>query len=160
MTIEKKFIGKAPPLFCLKNQDEEKICLEDYKEKWIMLYFYPRDLTPGCTTEACVIRDIWSDFKKNEVFVFGVSTDTAKQHKKFKKLHNLPFDLLADTRHTVSTLYDSYIEKKMFGRTFMGVARNTFLISPDFKIVKVYEKVDPKRHAFDVFRDISSFHLF
>lgn len=156
MSIQ-KLLNKQPPLFCLKNEDEENICLKDFKGNWILLYFYPKDNTPGCTTEACEIRNEWDNFEKQNAVVLGISADSSESHKKFNEKHSLPFSLLSDTDKTVLKQYKSYGTKKMFGKEYQGIFRNSFLISPDFKIVKIYEKVKTKKHAVEVLADISSF---
>jgi peroxiredoxin Q/BCP len=118
------------------------------------LYFYPRDNTPGCTKEACGIRDNYKEYKDNNVVVLGVSTDSVKSHKKFEEKHGLPFTLLADEEKKVVELYGAYGEKKMMGRTFFGTKRISYLIDKEGNIAKVYLKVKPDEHAKEVISDI------
>lgn len=149
-----KLLNNTPPNFCLKNDSGDEICLNNHKGEWILLYFYPRDNTPGCTTEACEIRDAWNDFSKLNATVFGISADSIESHQKFKQKHDLPFSLLSDPERKVIKKYESLKPKKMFGKEYIGIMRNSVLISPDFKIVKVYEKVKPATHAREVLADI------
>jgi peroxiredoxin Q/BCP len=147
-------IGKKAPDFLLPDQNDVNHKLSEYLGKWVLLYFYPRDNTPGCTKEACGIRDSYAEYKKNKVVVLGVSTDSVKSHKKFEEKYGLPFTLLADPDKKVVTLYNVYGEKKFMGRTFMGTKRTSFLIDKKGKIVKIYEKVKPEEHAGEVINDI------
>lgn len=146
--------GKIAPDFELPDQDEKRHKLSSYKGKWVLIYFYPKDFTPGCTTEACEIRDSFEDFEKHNAIVLGVSTDSAKSHKKFAKKYNLPFALLADPDNYVVKKYGVWGPKKMMGREFLGTKRTSFLVNPEGKIVKIYEDVKPKTHAKDVLEDI------
>ena len=115
-----------------------------------MLYFYPKDDTPGCTKEACSFRDAFSDFKKKGITILGVSPDKQSAHQKFTEKYKLPFTLLSDTDHTIAEAYESWGEKKFMGRTYLGVLRNTFLIDEKGKIKKIFEKVKPEEHASEV----------
>ncbi|HMR55181.1 MAG TPA: thioredoxin-dependent thiol peroxidase [Candidatus Doudnabacteria bacterium] len=144
---------KAPD-FTLPDQDGKKHKLSDYKGQWVLLYFYPKDNTPGCTTEACALRDNFPAFKKVKAKVFGISTDSVTSHKKFADKYELPFTLLADEEKSVVEKYDVWRVKNMYGRKFFGIARVSFLISPDGKIAKIYEKVKPAVHAEEVLEDI------
>ncbi len=146
--------GKTAPNFSLKDQDEKTHTLKDYQGRWILIYFYPKDDTPGCTKQACAIRDEFPEFKKLNCIVFGISTDTEKSHKKFEKKFNLPFTLLADVEKKVVNAYDVWAPKKFMGREFLGTLRTSFLINPEGKIAKVYEKVKPELHADEVLADI------
>jgi len=142
------------PLFCLLDENNKEHCLTDYKGQWILLYFYPKDDTPGCATEACQIRDSWAEFKKYNAIVFGVSGDSVLSHKKFKEKFNLPFPLLSDTEREVMKSFDVLGEKSMFGKMFIGIKRESFLINPNGEIVKHYKNVKPAIHAEEVLRDL------
>lgn len=142
--------GKAAPDFTATNTNGETIRLKDLRGKKVVLYFYPKDDTPGCTKEACSFRDSFSAFKKQGIEVIGVSTDSEASHKKFTAKYKLPFTLLADTDHSIADAYGVYGEKKFMGRTYMGVKRMTFLIDEKGKIKKVFEKVKPDEHAQEV----------
>jgi peroxiredoxin Q/BCP len=122
--------------------------------KPVVLYFYPRDDTPGCTTEACEFRDAWGEVKKTGAVVLGVSPDTAASHQKFKSKFRLPFPLLADPDHKVAERYGAWGERSMYGRKFMGILRTTFVIGPDGRILKVFERVKPKGHAAEVLKSL------
>ena len=141
------------PDFELPDQDGKKHRLSDYRGHWVLLYFYPRDNTPGCTLEACAIRDAWSEFKAKDVVVLGVSTDSIGSHKKFETKHSLPFTLLADEEKKVVKVYDVWAPKKLLGREFLGTKRTSFLIDSSGKIAKVYLGVKPAVHADEVLRD-------
>jgi len=147
-------IGDKAPQFLLTDQNGKEHRLSDYEGKWVLLYFYPKDDTPGCTKEACTIRDNYSDFKKNKVVVLGVSTDSVTKHKKFEEKYSLPFTLLSDEEKKVVNLYGVWGKKKFMGKEYMGTNRNSFLIDTSQNIVKIYEKVKPTEHAQEVLRDI------
>lgn len=149
-------IHTKAPEFTLPDQEDVAHSLNDYRGKWVLLYFYPKDDTPGCTTEACAIRDSFPQFKKHNAVVLGVSTDSVKSHKKFEEKYTLPFTLLADTEKTVVNAYEVYGKKKFMGREYMGINRVSFLIDPTGMIVKVYEKVKPADHASEVLADIAA----
>lgn len=142
--------GTTAPAFKTTNTNGESVSLKDLRGQKIVLYFYPRDDTPGCTKEACSFRDSFSKFKKRGIAVLGVSPDTETAHKKFTAKYDLPFSLLADTDHSISEAYGVYGEKKFMGRKYMGVHRTTFLIDEKGKIKKVFEKVKPEDHASEV----------
>jgi thioredoxin-dependent peroxiredoxin len=142
--------GNAAPDFTATNTNGETIRLKDLRGKKVVLYFYPKDDTPGCTKEACSFRDAFSDFRKHDIEVIGVSTDSEASHKKFTTKYQLPFTLLADTDHSIADAYGVYGEKKFMGRTYMGVKRMTFLIDEKGKVRKVFEKVKPEEHAREV----------
>ncbi len=144
------------PAFALADQDGEMHKLSDYKGKWLLLYFYPKDDTPGCTKEACGIRDQYADYKKQKVEVLGVSADSVARHKKFVEKYGLPFDLLADEEKTVVKAYGVWGKKKFMGREYMGINRMSFLIDPTGKIAKIYPKVKPADHAKEVLADLES----
>lgn len=149
-------VGSKAPDFTLPDQDGKNHALSDYKGKWVLLYFYPKDDTPGCTKEACTIRDNWSAFKKAGITVLGVSKDSVKSHAKFVTKYQLPFTILADEEKKVVEMYGVWQEKKLYGRAYMGIARWSFLIDPQGKIAKVYEGVKPAEHAEEVLADVQA----
>lgn len=142
--------GNSAPAFKTTNAEGETVALKDLRGQKVVLYFYPKDDTPGCTKEACSFRDAFAKFKKRGIAVLGVSPDGAASHKKFATKYKLPFTLLADTDKSISEAYGVYGEKKFMGRTYMGVHRTTFLIDEKGKIKKVFEKVKPEEHASEV----------
>jgi peroxiredoxin Q/BCP len=142
--------GTIAPNFTAKNTNGETVRLKDLRGQKVVLYFYPKDDTPGCTKEACSFRDAFSQFKKRKIEVLGVSVDSEASHKKFTAKYKLPFTLLADPDHSIADTYGVYGEKKFMGRTYMGVKRITFLIDEKGKIRKVFEKVKPEEHAQEV----------
>ena len=142
--------GNAAPVFTAKNANGETVRLKDLRGQKVVLYFYPKDDTPGCTKEACSFRDAFAKFKKRGIEVLGVSPDSEASHKKFMAKYKLPFTLLADPDHSIADAYGVYGEKKFMGRTYMGVKRMTFLIDEKGKIKKVFEKVKPEEHAQEV----------
>ncbi len=141
----------------LPDQDGVSHKLSDYKGQWVLLYFYPKDDTPGCTMEACAIRDNFPAFGKLQAQVFGVSVDPVAKHKKFADKYKLPFTLLSDEDKLVVNAYGVWGKKKFMGREYMGTNRISFLIDPDGNIAKVYEKVKPKEHAEEVLTDLAEF---
>ena len=142
--------GIAAPAFKTTDANGETVNLKDFRGKKVVLYFYPKDDTPGCTKEACSFRDSFSKFKKQGITILGVSPDSEKSHQKFTDKYKLPFTLLADTDHSIADAYGVYGEKKFMGRTYMGIHRTTFLIDEKGKIKKVFEKVKPEDHADEV----------
>lgn len=150
----KQLLGKKAPSFTLPDQNGDEHALTDYAGKWVVLYFYPKDDTPGCTKEACSFRDSYASFKKASVVVLGVSADTVKKHIKFIEKYSLPFTLLADEEKVVVEQYGVFGKKKFMGREYMGIFRSTFLINPKGKIVKIYENVKPDKHAEEILEDI------
>jgi peroxiredoxin Q/BCP len=142
--------NEIAPDFTAKNQTGEEIKLSDYRGKRVVLYFYPKDDTPGCTKEACSFRDANDVYAQKNIKVFGVSTDSEKSHQKFISKYSLPFDLLADTGKEIVTAYGVYGEKSMYGKKYMGVNRTTFLIDEQGKIVKVFKKINVSEHASEV----------
>jgi peroxiredoxin Q/BCP len=142
--------GTKAPEFSTKNTNGETVRLKDLRGQKVVLYFYPKDDTPGCTKEACSFRDAFADFKKRGIEVLGVSADSEASHKKFTAKYKLPFTLLVDTDHAISDAYGVYGEKKFMGRTYLGIKRMTFLIDEKGKIKKIYEKVKPEEHAREV----------
>lgn len=149
-------INTQGPDFELPDQNGQLIRLSDYQGFWVLLYFYPKDDTPGCTKEACSIRDHFPDFTKLKVKVLGISVDSVTSHQKFAQKYNLPFTLLADENKEVVQKYGVWQEKNMMGRKYMGTIRTSYLINPDGKIDKVYEKVKPEIHAEQVLSDLQS----
>jgi len=146
--------GAEAPDFTLESDSGETVSLAQLRGKPVVLYFYPRDDTPGCTTEACEFRDAWEDVKKTGAVVLGVSPDTAASHKKFKSKFRLPFPLLADPEHKVAERYGAWGERSMYGRKFQGILRTTFVIGPDGRIKKVFERVKPKGHVSEVLESL------
>jgi peroxiredoxin Q/BCP len=142
--------GKPAPDFELQSDAGDTVRLSSFQGKPVVLYFYPKDNTSGCTTQACGIRDAWSEFEKAGAVVLGVSPDGVESHQKFKGAFELPFTLLADPEHTVSEAYGVWQEKSRYGRTYMGIVRSTFVIGPDGNVVKAMRNVKPERHADDV----------
>jgi peroxiredoxin Q/BCP len=141
--------GKRAPAFTLPDQDGKPVRLSDFKGKAVVLYFYPKDDTPGCTREACDFRDEYSSLKA-EAVVLGVSPDDSRRHSKFALKYKLPFTLLADTDHSVAEAYGAWAEKSMYGRKYMGIIRSTFLIGPDGVVAKVWPKVKVMGHVEEV----------
>jgi peroxiredoxin Q/BCP len=139
--------GDKAPAFKAKNENGETVSLANFKGKKLVLYFYPKDDTPGCTAEACDLRDNYKLFQKQGYEILGVSPDNEAKHQKFIAKHELPFSLLADTDNVVATAYGTWGEKSMYGKKYMGILRTTFVINEKGKIEKVIEKVDTKKHT-------------
>jgi thioredoxin-dependent peroxiredoxin len=148
--------GKPAPDFELKSDSGETVKLSDLRGKQVVLYFYPKDDTPGCTTQACGIRDAYDEFEREGAVVLGVSPDNEGSHVKFKQKYELPFALLADVDHTVSEEYGVWVEKSYAGKTFMGVGRSTFVIDEDGTVKRVMHNVKPDGHADDVLKTLRS----
>jgi peroxiredoxin Q/BCP len=148
--------GSAAPQFSTKDANGDTVSLKDLRGEKVVLYFYPKDDTPGCTKEACSFRDAFSKFKKRGIRVLGISPDNETSHKKFTAKYKLPFTLLADTDHSIADAYGAYGEKKFMGRTYMGVLRSTFLIDEKGKIKKIFSKVKPDEHANEVLEAFES----
>jgi peroxiredoxin Q/BCP len=148
--------GQKAPDFVLADQHGTTHKLSDYHGRWVLIYFYPRDNTPGCTKEACAIRDRFPDFWKLKAAVLGISVDSVKSHEKFAQKYELPFTLLSDEKKDVVKRYDVWGKKKFMGREFMGTLRTSFLLAPDGRIAKIYDKVKPADHAAEVLRDLSA----
>jgi peroxiredoxin Q/BCP len=140
-------VGELVPDFTLVDQDEKSHTLSQYRGKKVVLYFYPKDMTPGCTVQAEGMRDSMNDLETKGIVVLGVSVDDVKSHKKFVEKHNLNFPLLADTEKTVVEAYGVWKEKSMFGKKYMGIQRDTFLIDEEGKLIQHFEKVNPLKHA-------------
>ena len=143
-------VGDKAPAFTAKTDQGETVSLSDFNGKNVVLYFYPKDDTPGCTVEACAFRDEMETLEAKDTVVLGVSPDDEKSHRKFIAKFNLNFTLLADTDNAISTAYESYGEKTNYGKTYMGVIRNTYLIDKTGKIANVWLKVKPDGHAKEV----------
>jgi peroxiredoxin Q/BCP len=142
--------GKPAPDFELTSDSGERVRLSSLRGKPVVLYFYPRDDTPGCTAQACGIRDAWGEFERRGAVVLGVSPDDETSHVKFREKYGLPFQLLADPDHTVAEDYGVWVEKKNYGKTYMGVERSTFVIDAYGSVAKVMRRVKPDTHADDV----------
>ena len=138
------------PDFTVKDQNGEEVKLSDFRGKKVVLYFYPKDDTPGCTKEACSLRDGFSTFEEKGIKILGVSMDNEKSHQKFISKYELPFTLLADTDHAIADAYGSYGEKNFIGKNYRGVLRKTFLIDEAGKIVKIFNRVKVDEHANEV----------
>ena len=139
--------GKPAPDFELSRDTGETVRLADLRGKPVVLYFYPRDDTPGCTTQACGIRDAWEDFRKKGAVVLGVSPDDEGSHAKFREKYGLPFTLLADSDHELTERYGFWVEKKNYGKTYMGVERSTVVIDAEGNVAKIFRRVKPEAHA-------------
>ncbi len=142
--------GKKAPAFSLKDQGGKTVKLADFAGKHVVLYFYPKDSTPGCTQEACDFRDGHAKLLKKGAVVLGVSPDSEKSHAKFATKYSLPFPLLVDSDHALAEKYGAWGEKVLYGRKFMGIIRSTFLIAPDGKVKRVWPKVKVAGHADEV----------
>ena len=147
-------VGKKAPAFSLVNERGDTVTLDNYSGKYIVLYFYPKDMTPGCTTEACDFRDAYEDFSSLNAVILGVSMDDANRHTKFIEKHGLPFSLLVDADHTVAESYNVWVLKKMYGKEYMGIERSTFLIDPEGIVIKEWRKVKVKHHIEEVLTSI------
>ncbi len=142
--------GEKAVNFVLKTTDDKEVSLSDFKGKKIVLYFYPKDDTPGCTKEACGFRDVYDYILEAGAVVVGISPVGEKSHDKFRNKYNLPFYLLSDEDHKVSEAYGAWGERKMYGKTYMGIIRSTFIIDEEMVIQKVFQKVSPEGHAEEV----------
>ena len=139
--------GSKAPTFSLHSDSGDRVSLADLKGKPVVLYFYPKDDTTGCTVEACEFRDSWAAVKRSGAVVLGVSPDPVGSHQKFKQKYSLPFPLLADEDHAVAEAYGAWGDKSMYGRKYKGILRTTYLIDPQGRIAEVFQKVKPKGHA-------------
>ncbi len=148
-------VGQMAPDFSLPDETGSLRTLAEFRGQWVLLYFYPKDDTPGCTTEACEIRDRWTEFAAAGIKVLGVSKDSVASHQKFAAKHQLPFTLLSDPDVQVITAYDAWKQKSMYGKSFLGIVRSSVLINPQGKIAKLYPKVSPKDHAQEILRDVA-----
>ena len=145
-------IGNHAPNFSGINQNEIPVSLDQYKGKKLVLYFYPKDDTPGCTAESCDLRDNYQRFIEAGYEVLGVSPDTAAKHQKFIAKYELPFDLIADTDHSVAEAFGVWVEKSMYGKKYMGIARTTFIINESGLIEDIIEKVNTKAHTTQILK--------
>ncbi|MBS6374964.1 MAG: thioredoxin-dependent thiol peroxidase [Erysipelotrichaceae bacterium] len=144
------------PVFTLPDQDGNTVKLSDFKGQKVVLYFYPKDNTPGCTKEACAFAAAYDGFKEQNVVVIGISKDSVRSHQKFADKFQLPFLILADPKLEAIQAYDVWKEKKLYGRTYMGIMRSTYLIDEEGIIQRAYEKVDPTTHAQTILEDLKS----
>lgn len=152
--LEHPLLNKKAPAFALRTQTGETLKLSNFKDKWVVLYFYPRDNTPGCTVEANEFNTVYPELMKLGAVVLGVSPDSAESHCKFAEKYNLGFYLLADVTHEVAEKYGVWVEKNMCGKKSMGILRTTFLIDGNGKIRRVWSKVKPEGHAKEVVEEI------
>ena len=148
-------VGQPAPDFTLSDQTGTSHHLAAYRGQWVLVYFYPKDDTPGCTKEACGIRDRFAEFQKIKAVVLGISADSVESHKKFAEKFHLPFPLLADTQQQVVQAYGVWGEKQFMGKTYMGISRTSFLIDPTGTIAKIYPQVKPQEHTEDILRDLA-----
>jgi len=148
--------GQPAPDFTLRSDAGTDVTLSSLRGRPVVLYFYPKDDTPGCTTQACGIRDAYGEFERAGAIVLGVSPDSERSHVKFKEKYELPFTLLADTDHAVAEEYGAWGEKRYMGRTYFGVSRSTFVIGEDGTVKKIFPKVKPAEHADDVLAALAS----
>jgi len=135
----------------------QEVCLADFRDRPVILYFYPKDDTPGCTIQACDLRDHYAQVLAQGAVVFGVSIDTIESHRKFIKKHSLPFALLSDEGHRIADAYGVWVEKQLYGKTFMGTERSTFVIRPDGRIKSIFRKVKPTTHTDNLLEDLRRF---
>ncbi|WP_128896695.1 thioredoxin-dependent thiol peroxidase [Longirhabdus pacifica] len=142
--------GQVVTDFTLHSSNEETVSLSDYRGKKVVIYFYPKDMTPGCTTESCDFRDFHPDFEKHNTAIIGISPDPIKSHHKFIEKHTLPFILLSDEDHQVSEAFGVWKLKKMYGREYMGIERSTFLLDEQGILIKAWRKVKVKGHVQEV----------
>jgi peroxiredoxin Q/BCP len=154
MSMPKK--GDTAPAFSTLDDRGQSVSLSDFRGRWVVLFFYPKDDTPGCTIEACSFRDTYPTFEGLDAVVLGLSPDSPQSHAKFKVKYGLPMTLLADENHAIAETYGVWVEKNIFGVTRMGIARTTFLVDPNGKIARVFEKVDPSGHGEDLAQVIAS----
>lgn len=147
-------VGAKAPAFSAPDQTGETVSLGDFAGKTVVLYFYPKDDTPGCTAEACTFRDETAAFRKKGAVVLGVSPDSPKSHTKFIEKFTLPFSLLADVDHKIAEAYGVWVEKSMYGKNYMGVERSTFVIDPKGKLKAIYRKVKPAEHIAEVLAEL------
>lgn len=146
--------GQSAPDFTLPDQEGNEHTLSAMRGKWVLVYFYPKDDTPGCTVEACSVRDRFPKFKDLALTVFGISVDSVKSHAKFAQKYKLPFTLLSDEDKTVVKAYGVWGKKKFMGREYMGTSRTSFLVDPKGCVAKIYENVKPEKHIDEVLADL------
>jgi peroxiredoxin Q/BCP len=148
--------GSVAPDFVLPDQNNQEHRLSEYQGKWVVLYFYPKDNTPGCTKEACGFRDEHTVLNSLNAVVLGISKDSVQSHEKFIRKFNLPFSLLSDVAGQVIEIYGAWKQKSMYGKTFMGINRSTYLIDPEGKIAKIYPKVKVEKHIVEIIDDLKN----
>lgn len=146
--------GNKAPAFNLESTSGEKIALKDFAGKTVVLYFYPKDNTSGCTKEACNFRDDFSKYKRKGAVILGISPDSAKSHQKFTEKYSLPFPLLVDSDHKIAEKYGVWVEKSMYGKKYFGIERSTFIIGPDGRIQKIYRKVKVDGHSDSILSEL------
>jgi thioredoxin-dependent peroxiredoxin len=142
--------GKPAPDFTLHSDGGKDVTLSQLRGQPVVLYFYPKDDTPGCTAQACGIRDAWGEFERTGAVVLGVSPDKTAEHVKFREKYGLPFTLLSDSEHEVADKYGTWVQKTMYGKTYMGMERSTFVIDAEGNVAKIMRNVKPAEHADDV----------
>ena len=142
--------GIKAPDFTLKDKDGKEVSLSSFLGRKVVLYFYPKDNTPGCTKQACAFKAAYEEFKREDIVVIGISKDSSASHIKFKEKYELPFLLLSDTELSVIQAYDVWKEKKLYGKTYMGVTRSTYVIDEEGVIIKTFEKASPANNAADI----------
>jgi peroxiredoxin Q/BCP len=148
--------GSNVPQFSLPDQNGKIHNISDYIGRWVIVYFYPKDLTPGCTTEACNFQEVLPDFNSIDAVILGISKDSVERHKKFADKYNLHFNLLSDENSDVCEQFGVWQKKSMYGKEYMGIVRSTFIVNPDGKIVKVYPKVKVKEHHTEILEDLKT----
>lgn len=148
--------GVESPDFSLPDQENRKVSLSDFKGQWVIVYFYPKAMTPGCTTETCNFQEALPDFNKIDAVVVGISKDSVDKQKKFAEKYNIDFPLLSDAESDVCEQFGVWQKKSMYGKEYMGIVRSTFIIDPDGKIAKVYPKVKVKEHHQEVLEDLKA----
>ncbi len=149
-------VGQPAPDFTLPDQDGQSVSLSQFRGKPVVVYFYPKDATPGCTTEACDFRDAHAAYKKLGATVLGISPDDVKSHRKFVDKQSLPFTLLADTEHAAAEAFGVWVEKSMYGKKYMGIERSTFVIDKDGAVAKVFPKVKVNGHVAEVLEAVKA----
>jgi thioredoxin-dependent peroxiredoxin len=148
-TIKLK-VGEKAPAFCLPDKDDKEICLKDFAGRWVVLYFYPKDQTPGCTKEACEFSERLGDFTGLDAVVLGVSADSTASHRKFAAKYKLAMDLLSDPKHETIAAYGAWQPKKIMGKEFLGTVRSTFIVNPMGNVAYIWPSVNPWGHADEV----------
>lgn len=143
--------------FSLKDAEGHIHQLTDYRGKKVVLYFYPKDMTSGCTTQACAFRDVYDEYEARDIVLIGISKDDEKSHKKFIEKNDLPFLLLSDVDTEVSQAYGVWVEKSLYGNRYMGIKRSTFIIDEEGNIIKVFEKASPKENAHDILKFLNRY---
>lgn len=136
--------------FTLPDENGKEVTLSSFLGRKVVIYFYPKDNTPGCTKQACAFRNTFDEFEQENVVVIGISKDSVKSHKNFKEKYQLPFILLSDVNHEVIEKYDCWKEKKLYGKTYMGITRSTYVLDENGKIIKTFEKATPDTNALDI----------